>query len=234
MKFIPRTEAPKRDNKYYINVNYGGYNKDISIDNGFVLPNCTGYSNGRFMECQELTSSNLYTGDAKDFFGYTKDGYKRGQTPKLGAIACWKGGQYGHVGSVEFIEGSKITCSMSAWHGAEFYTRTLEPPYNYTGSEGYMEFQGFIYPDVEFKDDEPQPEIKVGDKVVVSGRATEDSYGNGKQTAEYGGNPNDPTDIRYVTAINPNAPRPYHISVGDKLGDGDRGWVARDQIRKVD
>lgn len=81
----------------------------------------------------------------------------------------------------------------------------------------------------------PQPsgDFGIGNRVVVSGVATEDSYGNGNQTAEYGGNPNDPDDIRFITAINPGSPRPYHISVGNTLGDGDRGWVSGDQIRKI-
>lgn len=79
----------------------------------------------------------------------------------------------------------------------------------------------------------PSEEFNIGDRVVVSGVATEDSYGNGNQTAPYGGNPNDESDIRYITALNMEAPRPYHISVGNTLGDGDRGWVSKDQIRKI-
>lgn len=79
----------------------------------------------------------------------------------------------------------------------------------------------------------PSEEFNIGDRVVVSGVATEDSYGNGNQTAPYGGNPNDESDIRYITAINMEAPRQYHISVGNTLGDGDRGWVSKDQIRKI-
>lgn len=86
---------------------------------------------------------------------------------------------------------------------------------------------------------EPQPtptpsdDFNIGNRVVVSGVATEDSYGNGEQTASYGGNPDDPDDIRFITAINPDAPRPYHISVGNTLGDGDRGWVSKDQISRI-
>lgn len=79
----------------------------------------------------------------------------------------------------------------------------------------------------------PTEEFNIGDRVVVSGVATEDSYGNGNQTAPYGGNPNDESDIRYITALNMEAPRPYHISVGNTLGDGDRGWVSKDQISKI-
>ena len=79
----------------------------------------------------------------------------------------------------------------------------------------------------------PIDDFKIGDKVCVKGYATESSDGSGKETAEYGGNPNDPSDIRYITDINEGASRPYHISVGNTLGDGDRGWVSKDQIRKI-
>lgn len=79
----------------------------------------------------------------------------------------------------------------------------------------------------------PSDEFKVGDKVCVKGYATADSYGGGDRTADYTGNPDDPSDIRYITLINEGAPRPYHISVGPVLGDGDRGWVAKDQLMKL-
>ena len=79
----------------------------------------------------------------------------------------------------------------------------------------------------------PIDDFKIGDKVCVKGYATESSDGSGKETAEYGGNPNDPSDIRYITDINEGASRPYHISVGNTLGNQDRGWVSKDQIRKI-
>lgn len=82
--------------------------------------------------------------------------------------------------------------------------------------------------------DEKVEEFKVGDKVVVTGRATSRSDGTGTQTAMYTGNVNDISDIRYVTKIvDLNAVRPYHISVGQTLGDRDRGWVGKEQIRKI-
>lgn len=93
-----------------------------------------------------------------------------------------------------------------------------------------------IYEEKEEKtDDDVRPdEFKVGDRVVVSGRATSRSDGTGSKTALYGGNVNDISDIRYITMITDlNAARPYHISVGQILGDRDRGWVSKDQIRKI-
>ena len=73
-----------------------------------------------------------------------------------------------------------------------------------------------------------EEEFKVGDKVYVIGYATADSFGKGSRTAEYSG------DILYITKItNLTAPRPYHISKGNMFGDGNRGWVAKSQIKKA-
>ena len=103
----------------------------------------------------------------------------------------------------------------------------------------------YIYPDqfkgdLETKDllvyteeEDTEPEFKVGDRVCVKGYATSASDGTGEHTAKYGGNPDDESDIRYITLINENSIRPYHISVGKTLGDRDRGWVTKDQLTKL-
>lgn len=83
---------------------------------------------------------------------------------------------------------------------------------------------------------EPEPiedEFKIGDRVCVKGYSTSASDGSGEHTAEYGGNPDDESDIRYITLINEGAIRPYHISVGQTQGDRDRGWVSKDQLTKL-
>lgn len=80
----------------------------------------------------------------------------------------------------------------------------------------------------------PTNEFKIGDRVVVSGYATSSSDGSGSHTANYGGNANDPSDIRYVTKITSlDAKRPYHISSGKSFGDGNKGWVSKSQIKKI-
>lgn len=119
---------------------------------GYGMPNCTAYAWGRFFEESDpdRTYANpptLSTGNAEDWYGYTADGYRRGSTPQLGAVACWADGPYsgdGHVAIVEQIniDGSIVT-SNSAWGGSFFYTQTLYPP-NYLPATGYV-FQGFIY-----------------------------------------------------------------------------------------
>lgn len=66
----------------------------------------------------------------------------------------------------------------------------------------------------------------VGDKVTfVSGIYHEDSYGNGRWGNQGLGG------AMYITKINPNSPYPIHISTGNRLGNGDRGWLRLNQLR---
>jgi len=119
---------------------------------GYGMPNCTAYAWGRFWEESDpdRTYANpptLSTGNAEDWYGYTADGYRRGSTPQLGAVACWADGRFSGDGDVAILEqinidGSIVT-SNSAWGGSFFYTQTLYPP-NYLPATGYV-FQGFIY-----------------------------------------------------------------------------------------
>lgn len=155
MKFIERLIEPNSDNKYYIKNTNGGLNECLVINSNSVLPNCVGYSWGRFYEITGIRP-NLSKGNAENWYDYN-DGYKRGLTPKLGAIICWRKGQAhnesdgcGHVAVVEKInsDGSIVT-SNSAYGGSRFYTKTLKAPNYYMGSS-YI-FQGFIYPNVEFE-----------------------------------------------------------------------------------
>lgn len=157
--FKRRETAPSSTNKYYIKTTHGGYNRCILIDSssGSVLPNCTGYAWGRFMECQlNVHNCNLSRGNAEIWYPNTLDGYQRGQTPKLGAVICWYSTQSGgHVAIVEKInEDGSILTSNSAYGGSRFYMKTLTPPDYYMGSA--YTFQGFIYNPTEFIDpDDP-------------------------------------------------------------------------------
>ena len=159
MKYIfkRRETAPSSTNKYYIKTTHGGYNQCIEISDGSVLPNCTGYAWGRFMECQlNVHTCNLSRGNAEIWYPNTLDGYQRGQTPKLGAVICWSSTQSGgHVAIVEKInKDGSILCSNSAYGGSRFYTNTLTPP-NYFMGSAYT-FQGFIYNPTDFIDpDDP-------------------------------------------------------------------------------
>lgn len=147
--FEQRYAAPGSGNKFYINVDGGGFNRCIKVSGYSVLPNCTGYAYGRFMEECGRTSCNLSTGNAQNWFGYN-DGYPRGQVPKLGAVMCWNNGsgKYGHVAIVEQInDDGSVIASMSNYpvdgKKLPYFDRVLyRPPYISTGG---LPFQGFIY-----------------------------------------------------------------------------------------
>lgn len=146
--YVPRLNEPTTTDKNYINQGFGGYNYCINISNGSCLPNCTGYAWGRW---RELLGEyhNLSRSNACDWWGNTSDGYKRGQTPQLGAVMCWRGGSdgYGHVAIVEQVNADgSVVSSNSAYCGSRFYTETLASPYNFSG----YTFQGFIYIPISF------------------------------------------------------------------------------------
>ena len=145
--FVPRlTDKGMRNNPYW-------YSRNPFYLAGYGLPNCTCYAWGRAFELLDTNRDysnppTLSTGNAEDWYGYTQDGYDRGPTPRLGAIACWADGPFsgdGHVAVVEEIDPDTgvITCSNSAYGGQYFYLTHLSPP-DYLPAAGYV-FQGFIY-----------------------------------------------------------------------------------------
>ena len=129
--FSPRLSAPSSSNKYY----YSNLNVFYRYDYG--MPNCTAYAYGR-------ASWN----NAEQWYGYNKANgyYKYGQTPKVGAIACWSysyGG--GHVAVVEKVENGVITLSNSAYSGDNFYISTASISDPKVGGNKGWNFQGYIY-----------------------------------------------------------------------------------------
>lgn len=150
MGFKARTTAPATNNKYYIHTSKGGKNKCILISGNSCLPNCVGYAWGRSMEISGGKMNKLSLGNAELWYGNTADGYKRGSTPKLGAVICYRKGQVGvgndgagHVAVVEKINADgSILISESGYKSFRFKTRTLQKGYAY--ANGYT-FQGFIY-----------------------------------------------------------------------------------------
>ena len=148
MKFKPRLSAPAATDKHWIHTSKGGLNSCILISGNSCIPNCVGYAWGRFYEILGK-APRLSRGNAEMWFG-TVDGYKRGQTPKLGAVICWRKGKAGwasdgagHVAIVEKVnDDGSIVISESGYKAFRFRTRVLRPPYA-IGS-AYV-FQGFIY-----------------------------------------------------------------------------------------
>lgn len=157
--FVPRLKAPSTTDKNWIDTAHGGKNMCMTIryDTGSVLPNCTGYAWGRFMEILGSTP-RLSRGNAGRWYLYTSDGYQRGSKPRLGAVACWSHyisgvEQAGHVAVVEKIDSDgTITLSHSGWKENAMYSPTNSGHWwlstgrapNYLNWSGYT-FQGFIY-----------------------------------------------------------------------------------------
>ncbi len=177
MIFEPRTSAPSKTNKYYLKAGKGGYNRAKEIDSKThsCLPNCCGEVHGRWLESQKQTDYNKYDklciGNACSYYG-KNDGYKRGKTPKLGAIGCYSGGKSGH-GHVLFVEkiydNGDILTSNSGYNGTRFFTKKLTKASNYSFGSAYK-LQGFIYSPVDFVEkevtptverDETKPQIKI-------------------------------------------------------------------------
>ncbi|MGN0694128.1 MAG: CHAP domain-containing protein [Lentihominibacter sp.] len=147
MAYSARTTAPSTYNKYYKHTSAGGLNECIHIKGGSVLPNCVGYAWGRFYEISGKRPK-LSRGNAETWYNYN-DGYKRGKTPKLGAVIVWSKGKVGvgsdgagHVAIVEKIysDGSIMT-SNSGYGSTRFYMKKIAKGYALSG----YKFQGFIY-----------------------------------------------------------------------------------------
>lgn len=152
--FRPRTTAPDPYDLLWIShaQQYGGYNRCIVINSatGSVLPNCTGYVHGRWMEESGTTECPLSVSNAANYYGYTADGMPRGSEPQLGAVICFstgQGGQPGHVAIVEEIIDADTIVTSDSNYGAEYFvmrTRYRSLGWNwYAGSD--LVFQGFIY-----------------------------------------------------------------------------------------
>lgn len=140
MEFVKRTVAPAKNNTNY----YG--KKNSMVKYGYTLPNCTTYVHGRWAELG-LDESKLCLGDAKKYYNY-KDGFKRSSMPKVGAIGCYDGGQYGHVLSVEeiYTDGTMLISESNYVTKEIFKTRKIGIKDNVFG----YKLQGFILPPVEF------------------------------------------------------------------------------------
>lgn len=145
--YIPRlTDAGIAGNPYW-------YSRNPFYNAGYGLPNCTCYAWGRFWENSDIDGdfSNrplLSTGNAEDWFAFP-DGYERGNTPALGAIACYADGIFsgdGHVCVVEEIDTVNNRClvSESAYNGY-FFRASHYISMNGDYGEGGYTFQGFIY-----------------------------------------------------------------------------------------
>ena len=139
-----RTSSPSYENKYYKHTSYGGVNECIRISGSQCLPNCVGYCWGAWYEMMGKRP-NLSRRNAKEWYGYTADGYARSKTPELGAVACWNG-TYGHVAIVVGIHSDHITVAQSNYGGVRWEMVNCYKMSNglYKSHGGNTAMQGFI------------------------------------------------------------------------------------------
>lgn len=217
--FTPRLTAPSTSNKYY----YSDMN--IFYKYGYGMPNCTAYAYGRAYEILGK-QPNLCPYNAEEWYDYNKDNgyYSYGNTPKLGAIACWYyDGGSGHVAVVEKIENGTITFSNSAYGGSTFYTSTAKTSDSNAGGSSWWNFQGYIYIG-EFSSSETTSTTSSGYKTGVY-KTSVDDYLNMRSGAgtSYSWVASIPdsvsltvTDVKYAEGYN----------WGYTSYNGKKGWVA--------
>lgn len=119
--------------------------RSFTLDGDVLTSNCTAYAYGRFSEILGKKAS-LPTGNAGTWYGQNKSSgaYECGNSPQLGAVACWSyPNAAGHVAVVEKINSDgSILLSESGWGSGLFWTSTRYGPNWYGGA---YNFQGFIY-----------------------------------------------------------------------------------------
>lgn len=130
MTFKPQLVIPKAGNPYYNTKKVGGYNPCIlgnpkNRNKGLnVLPNCCGWSTGRFAEiigdpeCRYLGNTN-----AANYIDLArKQGLEITEEPTVGGCMVWRGGNTGegHVAIVELDLGKRIVTSESEYYGKQF------------------------------------------------------------------------------------------------------------------
>lgn len=229
IKFVPRlTVFGKGDPNYY-------GTKNAMVKYGYLLPNCTTYVHGRWLELTG-SDSGLSLGNANTYMDRTTS-YQKGTTPKLGAIAVWDGGssKLGHVATVERINADgTVTYSESNYGGSLFNVRTLKNEFLVNNT---FKFLGYIYANIEFVNEIPEvkPEviepisINVGDSVIVNGYGTAGSDGTGKTTRILN------NEKAVVLRTNGLPARPYGLafiedSIKNKWVDG---WFSSKDIKKA-
>ena len=163
MIFYQRNVRPLETNKYY---NKPKAFSDPSLDMWVLGGNCTDYAWCRYREAaQDMNASkNLPTSAANRWFtDAKKKGFKTGQKPKLGAIACFKN----HVAFVESFNDKQQTLSAGGYTKLKatryiFKLKTIGIGATWNGKQ----FYGYIYPEFNYEEDLP---IK-GDYKVLSPR----------------------------------------------------------------
>lgn len=168
MEYNIRNIAPSRDNNWYYTSDNKYYSKNEKL-----VGQCTWYAFGRFSEILG-GQCKLDNANAKNWYNQ-EVGYKKGNTPKLGAIICFGGTKYGHVAVVEEIGDDYIMTSEYNWTSEDYpngdkkfhYAKRLKSR-NYELSGSSVKFQGFIYQPVDYSEECNKEENYI-EYVVVKG-----------------------------------------------------------------
>lgn len=148
------------NSNYYITTAYGGWSPCIQGNNtyglrpfaGSVLPNCVGYTVGRFNELlHEGACTWLGNTDAKYQLALAiSQGLSYGDDPVVGGVICWDSSADGHCQVIEqVIDNDTVIVSESGWNYTSAPIVRTQYTYRvgaawYYGS-GYT-YQGIIYP----------------------------------------------------------------------------------------
>lgn len=156
--FTMRTSIPY-DNKQYITRGSGGWSNCIKGNpmqtHANVLANCVGYASGRFNELiglarnfNECRYTNLCCNAAGFIERAQEASLEIGNTPRVGSIMCWGGGNggCGHVAVVERVDSnSQVYTSESDYGGNAFFNATRNNSNGRWGLGSSFYFRGFIY-----------------------------------------------------------------------------------------
>lgn len=148
------------NSNYYIQTSYGGWSPCIQGNNahglrpfpGSVLPNCVGYTVGRFNELMREGSCRwLGNTDAKNQLQLAiSQGLSYGDDPVVGGVICWDSAADGHCAVIEqVVDQDTVITSESGWNYTtapvvKTFTRRRSGGVWVYGS-GYT-YQGIIYP----------------------------------------------------------------------------------------
>lgn len=149
-----------------------------------VLPNCVGYAVGRSLEIyNEMTGNNpavtennpfnvfaVYNGG--EWFSHASSlGFSTGQTPQLGAVACYTNSGAGHVCVIEELDSVNNVCKIteSGWGHYIWRQNYIRLSNNWLsdlmGSDYH--FEGFIY---NPSNPTPAPSFPSNKVKVIGGR----------------------------------------------------------------
>ena len=146
--YVPRLTAPSQTDPLY-NSNLNPY-----YATGWGMPNCTTYAWGRAWELVGGQAGEYPNGvpldgyhDAENWYNHP-DGWPRGSTPQLGAIACYRDGAFsgrGHVCVLERDNGDGTWLVSESALNSYYFRASHSISAN--GAYGYGDyiFQGFIY-----------------------------------------------------------------------------------------